>query len=439
MRDCYRRRWWYQLTHVCRRWQNLILGLSSYLGLSLVCTYGTPVADMLAHSPPLPLVINFFDDDRIITAKDEEAMILALKQRDRVCRIRIQVPDMQEFAMAMEEKYPILECLIMGLTEEDENSIPLTFPTTFQAPRLHHLVLISFSLPIESRLLTTAVGLVTFSLYMIQPSSYFQPNVLVYWISFMPQLEMLIIDFLFPVSIRDMEQQVTRPPATTPLTPVTIPNLRLFRLQGDGAYVEEVVRRINTPCLQLLEIELLNELTFPLPCLLHFIDTTKSLRFNSAELILSEDKVQVEMSLPDADADACAIRIHVTCCHFDRQVSSVAQIFNMPGKVSTLVENLTLISRWPFQEHNDVDRTEWRKILRSFSNVETLYFGDGLVGDLSRCLRLEGGEDPLELLPGLQQLVFPMRGYTTRESARDAFASFIDARQNAGCPVAIYN
>ena len=150
VRDCYRHHWWYQLTHVCQRWQNLILGLSSYLDLSLVCTYGTPVADMLAHSPPLPLVINFFDDDRIITAEDEEAMILALKQRDRVCRIHVQVPDMQGFARAMEEEYPILECLIMGPTEEDEDSIPLTFPTTFQAPRLCHLVLISFSLPIES-------------------------------------------------------------------------------------------------------------------------------------------------------------------------------------------------------------------------------------------------------------------------------------------------
>jgi hypothetical protein len=45
---------------------------------------------MLAHSPPLPLVIDYEDDgeDTVITAEDEEAIILALEQRDRVRRIR---------------------------------------------------------------------------------------------------------------------------------------------------------------------------------------------------------------------------------------------------------------------------------------------------------------------------------------------------------------
>jgi len=78
-----RGRWWYKLSHVCQRWRNVILGSATYLGVSLVCTYGTPVADMLAHSPPLPLVIDYFNGDCDMT-EDEEGAILALKQRDRV-------------------------------------------------------------------------------------------------------------------------------------------------------------------------------------------------------------------------------------------------------------------------------------------------------------------------------------------------------------------
>ena len=70
-------RWWYRLAHVCQRWRNLILGSASSLGLCLVCTYGTPVADMLVHSPPLPLVIDY--RIRGITAEDEEAILLALE------------------------------------------------------------------------------------------------------------------------------------------------------------------------------------------------------------------------------------------------------------------------------------------------------------------------------------------------------------------------
>src|SRR5258708_17670165 len=76
-----RERWWFKLAHVCRRWRNIVLGSASYLGLCLVCTYGTPVADMLAHSPPLPLIIDYFNDHDI-TEKDEKAIILALEQRN---------------------------------------------------------------------------------------------------------------------------------------------------------------------------------------------------------------------------------------------------------------------------------------------------------------------------------------------------------------------
>ena len=434
VRDCYRHRWWYRLAHICRRWRGLILSFSSYLGLSLVCTYGTPVLDMLANSPPLPLVINFFDLDRDITGEDEEAVILALKRRrDRIRRIRVLALDLQKFAMAMEGEYPILECLIMGPSTDEELCVPLTFPTTFQAPRLRHLALISFDLPIGSRLLTTANGLVTCSLFMIQPSTYFQPNVLLQLLSSMPQLEMFMINFTFPVPSRDMGQQVIHPPITTS---ITHPNLRLFLLEGDGAYLEEVICRINTPRLERLQIELLNELTFSLPCLLHFIDTAKSLRFDSAEFIFSDDQVSVEMSLHDSET--YAIHMHVICCHLDGQVSSVAQIFNTSGKVFTSVEHLALESSRPSQEHNDVDRTEWRKILRSFSNVKTLHVDYKLFAHLSRCLRFDGGEeDPLELLPELQELTYSGHGHHDAGDDELEFALFIAVRQNAGRPVTV--
>src|SRR5260221_3286861 len=83
-------RWWYKLVQVCRRWRHLILASPSYLGLSLICMPGTPVADMLAHSPPFPLTIdhlltNFNTDDDIAT-EDEEGILLALERRDRVRR-----------------------------------------------------------------------------------------------------------------------------------------------------------------------------------------------------------------------------------------------------------------------------------------------------------------------------------------------------------------
>ena len=44
------RRWLYKLTHVSQILRNLILGSATYLGVSLVCTNGTPIADMQAYS-----------------------------------------------------------------------------------------------------------------------------------------------------------------------------------------------------------------------------------------------------------------------------------------------------------------------------------------------------------------------------------------------------
>jgi hypothetical protein len=87
-----RERWWYKLVHVCQRWRYLILGSVSHLGLCLVCTRGTPVADMLTRSPPLPLIIGFEDENHGLTAEDEEGIMLALQHRNRVRRIYFRMP-----------------------------------------------------------------------------------------------------------------------------------------------------------------------------------------------------------------------------------------------------------------------------------------------------------------------------------------------------------
>ena len=107
-------RWWYRLAHVCQRWRNLILGSASYLRLSFVCTNGTPVQDMLAHFPPLPLTIDYGDEDGI-TAEDEEGILLALEQRHRVRHLRLVIPvqSLQNLATAIDEEFPVLEYLIL--------------------------------------------------------------------------------------------------------------------------------------------------------------------------------------------------------------------------------------------------------------------------------------------------------------------------------------
>ena len=418
--------WWYRLAHVCQRWRNLILRSASYLGLCLVCTYGTPVADMLAHSPPLPLVIDYEDTD--ITAEDEEAIILALAQRDRVRRIRFGIPvlKLQKLFMAVDGEYPILEYLILWDLPR-EKKIVLTLPEALQTPHLRHLA-IDCSIPIRSQLLTTAVGLVTLHLALYHTSTYFQPTVLLQWLSLMPQLEILSIFFWIPVPNRDVKWQLMRTPI---MTHVTLPNLRSFTFQAASAYLEAVLRRITTPRLMRLQICFFKQLMFSVPQLLQFLERTENFRFDRAEFQFTSRRVYVEIY--PSEAEMGAFSVNVDCFHLDWQVFSVAQIFNALSQIFSAVEHLTLTHKfhtWSSEEHNEVDRTEWRKLLRSFSNVKTLRIDDGLVGELSRCLLLEDGEYPLELLPDLQELTFLGSG-----NNNDTFTSFIDARQNAGRPV----
>jgi hypothetical protein len=395
---------------------------------------GTPVADMLAHSPPLPLVIDYFTTggNEEMTAEDEEGAILALKQYDRVRGVffQISVTNKQNLIAAMDDEYPMLEYLII-LDPVGMNAISL-LRETFQAPHLRRLLLGGFALPTGCRLLTTAVGLVTLCLSMAHPITYFHPNTLLHWLSFMPQLETLVVFFSIPIPNRDVEMQLTH----TPVMPIPLPGLHVLRFQGVRTYLEALVHRIAAPRLKRLEALFFNQLTFSVPRLFQFVNASENFRFKSAEFEFSDRGVYAKV-YPDeeARAEVFALLIGVFCWHLDWQVSSVAQIFNSLSPMFFAVEHLTLehsVHSQSSEEHNEADSTMWRKLLGSFRNVKTLRIAKGLVEEFSRSLKLDDGELPLELLPELQELTYFGSGDTG-----DTFTSFIDARQNAGRPITV--
>jgi hypothetical protein len=350
-----RGRWWYRLANVCQRWRNLMLGSASYLHLSLVCKNGTPIENMLAHSPPLPLTVDYIVEDGI-TAEDEEAILLALEQRHRVRHLRLVFLNqiLQKLVMAVEEEFPILEYLIVDASTNDSTALAL--PETLQAPHLRHLMLRGFARPIRLRLHPTAAGIVTLSLRIDHRSAYFQPNVLLQWVSFMPRLEGLHIGFSFPVPNRDVERQLTHTPITTH---ITLPNLRFFWFRGVSAYLEAVLCRITTPRLETLNIRLFKQLTFSVPCLLQFMNTTENLRSYNAEILFKDEYTDLRMFF--REANTYPFGVAVDCRHLDWQVSSVAQISIALRQVFSAVEHLTLeheLHSQSSEEHKDVNRVE---------------------------------------------------------------------------------
>jgi hypothetical protein len=420
----YHQRWWYKLVHVCRQWRNIILESPSRLELHLFCTLGVPVASMLAHSPPLPLTIDYDTMGRPgeITAEDESGILLALSHRDRVRHISLwMLPNMEKFVRVMDVQFPILECMhIHSLTE-------VILPETFQAPNLRNLVLLTASLSIGSPLLTTtAVGLVTLTLLSIPASAYFLPSYILTRLSLMPQLETLSISFHSSTPNRDVEEQSSQTPDMT-----TLPNLRQFLFRGTGTYLEGLVACIRAPSLSTFRVNLLYQFPFAIPRLCQFIQSSENLTFRVVQVTFGAFAVSLHAVPWKWDTP---LTLQIVRGQLDRQVASAVQLFGTLSPVLSVVEQVAFYDT-PYSQsarQNNVDRSQWRELLRPFTNTKTIHVNDGLISRIFRSLPSDDGESPLELLPNLEEI-----GYSGGSDARDAFTRFLNERQVSGHPVSL--
>jgi hypothetical protein len=395
---------------------------------------------MLAHSPPLPLIIDHLDQYDNVTAKDEEGIFLALRHRDRLRRIRIMkaIPILQKLIMVLDGEYPILEHLYITdqryLRPMIKRNTELNFPENFRAPQIRCLVLMNFAIPIGSPLLTTTGNLVTLNLGMIPRSVYFRPNALLQRLLLMPQLEILGIFFNSDILRGDMERQLLH---TTITTRITLPNLRRFGFQGANAYLEALLPWITMPLLERLQVYFFNQPTYSIPHLQQLTDNTGNLRLKYARLTFYDDHVGM-IVYPHKEAKMYTLDMSLIGRNFDWQVDSAAQVCRMLRTVLFEVEHLVL----DYERHNIslwwgavAHRTHWRELLGTFDNAKTLYLRFWLVEQLARALQSGEEESSTELLPELQEL-----SYLTVQgtgASYDAFAGFIDERQKAGRPVTV--
>ena len=435
----HRERWWYKLTHVCRRWRRLILASASYLGVSLVCTYGTPVANMLAHSPPFPLVVDYADERRGLTVEGGEGLWLALlpERRDRVRRIRLLVHEsfLWKFVAALlEGTFPALEYLFVKLRERDHSSLTLTLPDTFRAPRLRHLVLTHVGFSLASPILLTTLHLVTLSLNMVV---YYHPNDLLERLALLPRLETLDIASISPVISAGWELSQT--PSDTH---VTLSNLCSFGFEGPSSYLEALLRGMTTPLLGVLQSAFVNPMPFSVPCLLSCMTAADDPNFGAGSAWFRFHHRGVSACLCPRDGDRTYVfSLHTFCRGLDRQLSLASQLFDGSSPLLAAVTGLSLdysMRIFSSDQHDDSEsrRTQWRSLLGSFGNVETLRVNGELSQDISCSLMLASEGEALPsrmLLPRLKELQCTEIG--DLPDAGSAFVPFVYAREATGLPV----
>ncbi|KAH8999890.1 hypothetical protein EDB86DRAFT_618187 [Lactarius hatsudake] len=427
---------WCKLSHVCRRWRNLLYGSAFHLDMHILCTNGSPVVDTLAHLPSLPLVIDYDHQDatRSIGTKDELGVSHALQLRDRIRRVVLSIPpaSLHKLLVFMDGSYPILEHLRLSSTarEVDEGII---LPRTFMAPNLRYLNLLGIGLLTKLPPLSFTVALVTLTLTNIQSSGYFLPKHLVTRLRFLPQLEELSVCFSIPIPRPSAESELWN----VSETPVTLPALKRLTFRGVSAYLESLVAQISAPLLEHLGITTFNQVAFTLPHLSHFTNTTEGLKLPIASVIFEHDAVSVVMDQRNrqrwADGPP-SFSFRVMCREFDWQVDCVAQVCNALVPALSGVEGLTLDfdgncipTEW---QDGAVDGATWRELLGPFVGARKLRICHALVWEVSLVLESEdAGLDPT-LLPCLQELVPQLE----EEHANNAFSSFIDARANRGSP-----
>jgi len=194
---------------------------------------------------------------------------------------------------------------------------------------------------------------------------------------------------------------------------------------------------MTTPLLAKLQVIFFNQLALSIPCLLQFMNAAANLRFSSAEVIFDDGFMHVRLYPREGavlELDASFIRVG---CGTDLewQLTVAAQVSDQLRAILSTVVYLTFKygkDVLSLSSDNNADRTWWREILGSFSNVKTLRVPNALVKVLSHALQPDEGESSEDLLPELKELE-----YATTDEIDDAFAAFIVARQSSGRPVTL--
>jgi hypothetical protein len=409
-------RWWYKIVHVSRQWRHIILLSPVQLDIHLLCTYGVPVADMLAHSLHLPLTVFYYDAYREMTTEDEEGALLALSLRHRVRRIALLMPNpnLGKFMTAIDDEFPILER--MWIRSQSKDSTELVFPQAgkFQAPNLRHIWTTSIGFPP----LTYTAGLVHLKLIDIPAAAYLPPSYILPRILLMRQLETLMIHFRSPPPNGVVEKQALN----TPITAHPLLHLHLLSFRGVSDYLEGIITQIGAPVLSTLDIHFFHQaIPFNISCLRQF---TKNLIFSDVELNFKGGAVTL-VAGPGRSRPLC---VEVMCRRLDWQVSCAVEILGSFSPILSAVEKLALRHVELSESPNEVNRTQWRELFKPFNNVKTLLVPSTLARGLAHSLCSKAGESPMELLPNLLELRCPGGSVI-------AFYSFIFARKVAGHPV----
>ena len=410
--------YWPRLVHICHKWRCIVLASPQALHIRLFCTHGTPVLKTLHCWPTLSIIVQYGGLPNIDppTPDDEENIVSALKQSDRVSSISLTVTSsLLEKLSAIEMIFPELEDLVLL----SRDIVPLTLPSTFRwGPRLRCLHLTGIIFLSLLRPLYTSRDLVDLQLHEVLDPPNFSPEVLVDALSGMGQLRSLSLHFVFTTYHIDISPQSRKR--------VVLPALTCLNFRGVTQYLESLVARIDAPRLGDIEVTILNESIFELSKLNEFIDRIVRHRSHrQAEILFSESAISISWTHP---GDSTSIKFHISCEPLIVQLSLLNQICIQFPTFLLNVEDLCIVATGQSQGGS----RPWLGSLNPFTGVKRFHVAGSDSANIVRALQLPERQRD-NVLPSLHTLLMSQ----PEPHLREAVVSVMVSRRLSGHPITV--
>ncbi|KAH9172642.1 hypothetical protein EDB89DRAFT_2229270 [Lactarius sanguifluus] len=422
---------WPKLTHICRRWRQIIFTSPLVLGLRLHCTYGTPVLATLDLWPALPIIVQYGGSPTLDppTLKDEENIVAALRHSDRVTSIGLTISSSlleRLFAIGM----PYLELEELVLLSRD--TVELTLPSTFRwGTRLRTLHLTGIAIPALPQFLSPSTGLVDIQLHDLPMSGYFSPEAFANALSEATQLETLSLHFL---SLPPRRNYLSLPLSSGER--IVLPVLTCLKYRGTSKYLDSLVARIDAPRLRDIDITFFSQPTMDASQLGRFVERIgMQTSLSQAAVQTSAHAISISFFNP---LTSTSLELQISCPQLDWQLSSMAQICDHFSPFLSRVNNLAVKTIQPSSGHDDVDGEQWLDLIRAFGGATDLRVAGVHVADILCALRPADGGNT-NVLPALCSLLvdgpIEMHG-----PSWDAVQSLITSQRlsGSGRPIEVY-
>jgi len=226
-----------------------------------------------------------------------------------------------------------------------------------------------------------------------------------------------------------------RPRPNQPILPqlvrVVLPALTRFSFRGVSEYLEDLVSRIDTPALDIVNIYFFMDLDFYIPQLNQFISRVERFKpFHGADLSFGGTWTEIHLR------GQAELSLMVYCDRLDYQVSSMTQACHQLSPYLSFVEELHMLLPSPtLPAQDDMDSTQWLELFHPFIAVQSLRVVKNLVPLVAPALQGLTGDRATEVLPALRNL--KLEGLEPSRRLWEAIEAFIKARQLSDHPVAI--